>query len=109
MIMLRAYGSIISLWIVVLSLSGCGFPRPADDYLQKLSALAKKIEQLAEQPNVCQSQVDRIEYRYGYLAPGKNTFLEADFSEQESRQFHQLIERIERANRVIIRKGNPDC
>lgn len=105
----RFYGSVLIVGIALLMLSACGFPRPADDYLQKLTSLAERIETLAAQPSVCQSQVDRIEYRYGHLAPGKNTFLEADFTEQESRQFHHLIDRIERANRTIIRKGNPDC
>ncbi|MBL4742248.1 MAG: hypothetical protein CMF12_01710 [Idiomarina sp.] len=95
--------------ISLLTLSACGFPRAADDYLEKLESLAVKIEQLAQQPSVCQSQVNKIEYRYGHLAPGKNTYLEADFTPDESRQFHQLIERIEAANKKIIRKGNPDC
>lgn len=97
------------LIVSLLTLSACGFPRAADDYLEKLESLAVKIEQLAQQPAVCQSHVDQIEYRYGHLAPGKNTYLEADFTPDESHQFQQLIERIEAANKKIVRKGQPDC
>lgn len=95
--------------LTLLTLSACGFPRAADDYLNKLSALATKIETLSEQSTICQSDVDHIEQRYGYLAPGKNTSLEFDFTEQEAKQFQRLIEKIEKANADIIRKGDRTC
>lgn len=107
--MLKTLCLLFTTLTITLSLSACGFPHATDNYLQKLTALATKIEALAEQSSVCQSQIDRIEARYGHLAPGKNTFLELDFTESESRRFHQLIDRIEAANKKIIRKGERDC
>lgn len=95
--------------LALMSLAACDFPRAAEDYLDKLATLANKIENLSQQATVCQSDVDRLEDRYGYLAPGKNTTLEFDFSVEEAARFQRLIERIEQANTRIIRKGNSDC
>ncbi len=92
--------SIIVLF--VLSLSSCEFPRAAEDYLHKL-------EQLADQQRICMSAITKLEQRYDYLAPGKNSYLEFDFTDQEAERFEQLNRRIEQANRKIVQKGNADC
>ena len=94
---------------VFLMIVSCGFPPATNDYLEKLEKLAIKIEQLSQQSTICQSDVDQIERRYGHLAPGKNTYVEFEFSDQQAAQFQQLIKRIETANRDIVSKGNPNC
>ena len=99
--------SIIVLF--VLFLSSCEFPRAAEDYLHKLEQLANKIEQLARQERICMSAITKLEQRYDYLAPGKNSSLEFDFTDQEAERFEQLNRRIEQANRKIVQKGNADC
>ncbi|MGM0526755.1 MAG: hypothetical protein ACQEQ8_11270 [Pseudomonadota bacterium] len=90
-------------------LTACGQPRIVTDYLEKLEGLAHHVEALAEQPKVCMSSISKVEERYGYLAPGKNTYLEYQFTPAEARRFDALVSRIEQANRVIRKRGDDNC
>lgn len=95
--------------IACLLLSGCSYPRMAADYIRKLEDLTVTIETLAEQDTVCMSKVDKLEDRYDYLAPGKNTYLEFDFTEQEAARFEQLNQRLQAAYQRITKKGDINC
>lgn len=90
-------------------LTACGQPKIVTDYLEKLDGLAQHVEALAEQPKVCMSSISEVEERYGYLAPGKNSYLEYQFTPAEARRFDALVSRIEQANRVIRKRGDHSC
>lgn len=94
--------------IAVISLSACS-PSPADSYLKEFEQLEKDITALAQQTEVCFSEIEATMDKYDHLNPSNQDDFENLFSEAEQQRYDEIEDGIEAQLKKLRDTFNRDC
>lgn len=92
----------------VLALSACT-PTPGEAYLAEFEKLEADLAQLAEQAEVCFSEIEATMDKYDHLNPSNQNDFDNLFSEAEQQRYNEIENAVEEQLKKLRDIFDRDC
>lgn len=94
--------------VATLALSACS-PSPGETYLAEFENLEKDITALAQQTEVCFSEIESTMDKYDHLNPSNQENFDSLFTEAEQQRYNEIEDAIEEQLKKLRDTFDREC